>query len=178
MATETKWTYDDLLLLDDGKRYEIIDGELLVDAAPNLRHQTIVGRIFRAVSDWLDTHPIGQVWGSPVDVVFSEIEVVEPDLTYVSNERAGILNRTNIRGAPDLVVEVLSGSTRRRDEITKRKLYETRGVAEYWIVDPDIDVIKIYHGGTRIAELSLEHGDTLTTPLLPGLDIPLAKIFA
>ena len=178
MATQTKWTYEDLLLLDDGKRHEIIDGELVVNAAPNLRHQAVVRRLTVIISNWLETHPVGEIWASPIDVLFSDFEVVEPDLVYVSNERAGILNVKNIKGAPDLLVEVLSDSTRRMDEITKRKLYETRGVAEYWILDPEIDVVKVYRGGTRVAELSLEHGDTLTTPLLPGLEIPLAKIFA
>jgi Uma2 family endonuclease len=178
-TTDTaKWTYDDLVLIgDDGRQHEIIDGEHYANPAPNIRHQTIAGNLHVAMFNWLDTHPIGRVWVAPVDVVFSDFDVVEPDIVYVSNDRAEVVRRENIKGAPDLVVEVLSFSNRRKDEVTKRKLYETRGVEEYWIVDPEIDVIKVYRGGIRAAELSLENDDTLTTPLLPGLEIRLKKVF-
>ena len=174
----TKWTYDDLVLLgDDGRHHEIIDGEHYVNPTPHIRHQTIVGNLHLVIANWLETHPIGRVWFGPVDVIFSDFDVVEPDLVYVSNDRAKVVRPENIKGAPDLVVEVLSYSNRRKDEITKRKLYETRGVTEYWVVDPEIDVIKIYRGGMRVAELSLENKDALTTPLLPGLEIGLAEVF-
>jgi len=114
---------------------------------------------------------------SPVDVLFSDFDVVEPDVLYVSNERARIVTTPNVKGAPDLVIEVLSDSTRRKDEIKKRKLYESSGVIEYWIVDPEIDGVRIYHGGARVAELSLENDDAITTPLLPGFEIPLSQVF-
>jgi Putative restriction endonuclease len=125
-TTDTaKWTYDDLVLLgDDRRQHEIIDGEHYVNPKPNIRHQTIVGNLHVEIAVWLRTHPIGRVWVAPVDVLFSDFDVVELDIVYVSNDRAEVVRPENIKGAPDLVVEVLSYSNRRKDEITKRKLYE------------------------------------------------------
>ena len=110
----------------------------------------------------------------------SKFDVVEPDLLYVSNERAPELLEDWVRGAPDLVIEVASERTRKRDETTKRTLYERAGVIEYWIVDPEIDVVRIYRRAddrfARPAELSRRAGDVLTTELLPGLEIVLDAI--
>ena len=92
-----------------------------------------------------------------------------------------MLTPLNVKGAPDLVIEIGSPSTRQRDETIKRHLYERAGVSEYWVVDPDIDVIRVYRRGGdvfgRPIELSREAGDVLTTALLPGLELPLARIF-
>ena len=124
---------------------------------------------------------VGTLFFAPLDVVFSDESVVEPDLLYISNERASRVTRKNIQGAPDLVVEVLSESTRRADEVRKRKLLERYDVLEYWIVDPELDSVKVFRragsGLERTAELSVEHDDTLATPLLPGLELPLARLF-
>jgi len=174
----TKWTYEDLEVLPaDGKRHEIIDGEHYVNPAPNLRHQRIVMNLGAAIYNFLKTHPIGEVWAAPVDVVFSEFDTVKPDVVYVSNERSKIMSGgKNLQGAPDLVVEVISPSSRKMDEITKRKLYSQFGVSEYWVIDPELETVKIYRGSTRM-EMSNDANDILTTPLLPGLEIPLAEIF-
>jgi Uma2 family endonuclease len=116
-----------------------------------------------------------------LDVVLSDIDVVEPDLLYVSNARGAIITPAHARGAPDLVAEIASPGTRRRDETIKRRLYERDGVTEYWVVDPDIDVIRIYRrkgdAFARPTELTREAGDILTTPLLPGFALPLERIF-
>jgi len=178
MATVTKLTYDDLAAMpEDRNRYEIIDGELFVTPSPNLKHQIVIGNLFFALKAFVREHKLGLVLFAPMDVVLTIHNVVEPDVLFVSNSRTGRLTANNIQGAPDLVVEVLSESSRKTDEITKRHLYERYGVTEYWVVDPEIDVVKVYRGGTRVAELSLEQNDVLTTPLLPGLEIPLATIF-
>ncbi len=115
--------------------------------------------------------------------MFSRFDVVEPDIVYVSHERsANVVTKANLQGAPDLVIEIGSPSTRQRDETIKRHLNERSGVSEYWVVDPDIDVVRVYrsagegHFGRPI-ELALEAGDVLSTNLLPGLDLPLARIF-
>ncbi len=107
--------------------------------------------------------------------------MVEPDLLYLSNARAAdALTPVHVRGVPELVVEIGSPGTRKRDETIKRRLYERTGVDEYWVVDPEIDTIRVYRrsGGTfaRVVELSADAGDVLTTPLLPGLEIPLARV--
>ncbi len=178
-----KLTYDDFLLFpDDGKRHELIDGEHYVTATPNTRHQQICGDLFALIWNYLEAHPIGRAFGVPLDVVFSPFDVVEPDIQYLSNERAAeVITPQHVRGAPQLIVEVASPSTRKRDETIKRHLYERAGVSEYWIVDPDIDVIRVYkragEGFGRPIELSREAGDVLTTSLLPGLEPPLARIF-
>ena len=178
-----KLTYDDFLLFpDDGQRHELIDGEHYVTPSPNIRHQDISGRLHLLIGNWLRAQRLGRVFYAPLDVRFSMFDVVEPDLLYVSNERAAdLLAGQHVMGAPDLVVEIGSPSTRQRDETVKRRLYENSSVVEYWVVDPDIDVIRVYRrDGNRFArpmELSREAGDVLTSPLFPGLDIALSNVF-
>jgi Uma2 family endonuclease len=182
-AAGTKLTYEDFLLFpDDGKRHELIDGEHYVTPSPNRDHQRIVGRLHLLIGSWLEDHPIGEAFLAPFDVVISNHDVVEPDLLYVSTRRADdILTRANLQGVPDLVIEVASPGTRKRDATLKRRLYEQSGAAEYWIVDPELEVIRVYRrdGNTfgDPEEFTREHGHVLTTPLLPGLDIPLARVF-
>ena len=180
--TGVKLTWDDYVLFpEDGMRHELIDGEHYVTPAPFLRHQEIVGRLHLAIGIYLTTHPRGRVFVAPLDVILSKFDVVEPDLLYVSNERAPDLLKDWVRGAPDLVIEVGSESTRKRDETVKRALYERAGVIEYWIVDPEIDVVRLYRRTddrfTRPAELSRRASDVLATDLLPGLEIALDALF-
>jgi Uma2 family endonuclease len=181
---DLKFTYDDYLLFpDDGKRHEVIDGEHYVTPTPNIRHQEIAGRLHFLVTAWLHEHPVGRIFFAPLAVIFSRIDVVEPDLLYVSNDRAAeLLAGTHVTGAPDLVIEIGSPRTRKRDETIKRRLYERFPVREYWVVDPDIEVVRVYRRAgdvfARAQELSREAGEVLATPLLPGLDIPLARVFA
>jgi Uma2 family endonuclease len=178
-----KLTYDDFVLFpDDGKRHELIDGEHYVTPSPNLKHQKVSGNLYLVIGVWLEEHPIGQIFYAPFDVVFSRYDVVEPDLLYVSNARAAeVLTSANVKGAPDLVIEIGSPSTRKRDETIKRHLYERSGVSEYWVVDPELDLVRVYRreaeGFSRAIEMSVDAEDILTTPLLPGLALPLARIF-
>jgi len=141
-----KLTYDDFVLFpDDGKRHELIDGEHYVTPSPNRKHQKISGNLFLLIGTWLEQHPIGQIYFAPFDVIFTMFDVVEPDLLYMSNERAAeVLTDANVRGAPELVIEIGSEGTRRRDETIKRRLYERAGVSEYWVVDPEIDIVRVY----------------------------------
>jgi len=181
--TGVKLTYDDYVLFpDDGMRHELIDGEHYVTPSPNRKHQKVSGNLYLLIASWLEEHPIGQIYYAPFDVVFSKFDVVEPDLLYMSNERASeVLTQANVQGAPEIVIEIGSPGTRKRDETIKRRLYERTGVSDYWIVDPELDVVRVYRRGgdefDRPLELRTESGDVLTTPLLPGLDLPLARIF-
>jgi len=182
MAVQVKFTYDDYLLFpDDGKRHELIDGEHHMTPSPSERHQRISLTIAHRIATHLDQHPTGRFYTAPFDVVLSTTDVVQPDLLFVSSARSSILTAQNVQGAPDLVVEILSEATRKTDEIIKRKLYERFGVPEYWIVDPELEIIKVYRitgqGYRRVAELSREADDALATPLLPDLSLPLSKIF-
>lgn len=182
-AAGMKLTYDDFLLFpDDGKRHELIDGEHYVTASPNTKHQQVSMDLAFLIRSWLEEHPIGRLFAAPYDIVLSHFDVVVPDLIYVSNERsAQIVTAAHLRGAPELVVEIGSPSTRQRDETIKRRLYARSGVSEYWFVDPELDVVRVYRRDgeqfTRPQELSREAGDTLTTPLLAGLALPLDRIF-
>ena len=183
MPSSVKFTYEDFLNFpNDGKRHEIIDGEHYVTPSPNTKHQRIVTRLTAALVHCLEQHPIGEVFVAPLDVVFSDLDVVEPDLLYISRERASVLTEQNVRGAPDLAVEILSPSTRKTDEVTKRKLYERFGVGEYWVVDPELETIKVYRrvgeAFERVSELGAESGDELTTPLLPDFSVTVAELFA
>jgi Uma2 family endonuclease len=178
-----KLTYDDFVLFpDDGKRHELIDGEHYVTPSPNLKHQAVSRNLLTTIASFLRRERIGKVYAAPLDVVFSHFDVVEPDLLYVSESRRDVRTSKNIQGAPDLVVEIGSPSTRRRDEKLKHQLYERFNVTEYWVVDPDIDIVRVYRlrdgKYQRAQELSLDHGDVLTTLLLPGLELPLSEIFA
>jgi Uma2 family endonuclease len=178
-----KLTYDDFLLFpDDGQRHELIDGEHYVTPTPFLMHQLVVGNLYFLIRTFLEANPHGRIIGFPTDVVLSRFDVVEPDLQFVSNERAHILSDW-VRGAPDLVVEVASKSTRKRDLTIKRDLYARWGVREYWFVDPSAKGVRVYGGAkdtkafTEPIELWLDQEDILSTPLLPGLELPLAAIF-
>jgi Uma2 family endonuclease len=178
-----KITYDDFLLFpDDGKRHELIDGEHYVTPSPNTKHQRVSGNLYFLIRAWLEDHPLGQIFYAPFDVVFSRFDVVEPDLLYLSNERVNeVLTAQHVTGAPDIVIEIGSPGTRKRDETIKRRLYERSGVAEYWVVDPELDLVRVYRRDadtfSRPQELSREAGDVLTTPLLSGLELPLTRIF-
>ena len=177
-----KLTYEDYVLFpDDGRRHEILDGEHYVTAAPYPRHQAILGELHYWFRSFLGQNRLGRVFFAPVDVLLSRHDIVQPDLLFISNERLTVLKEKNVQGAPDLVVEVLSDSTRRIDEGLKRERYELLDVLEYWTVDPSRNVVRVYRrAGDRLRkeeELTAAAGDRLTTPLIPGLEIPLAELF-
>ena len=181
---DTRFTYDDFVLFpDDGKRHEIIDGEHYVTPSPNLRHQVLVGRLVFEIELYLRANPgTGHVFLSPLDVVLSHWDVVEPDLLFVAGDQAAIMTEKNIQGPPALVVEVLSKSTRKRDAQIKRRLFERTGVREYWLVDPELDTVQVFRPSpegklARVVELTAGDGDVLTTPLLPGCQINLRELF-
>lgn len=133
---------------DDGNRYEAIGGALYMTPAPSVRHQTICGILYRELCRLLVDTDYGRLWFAPVGVEFPGTgEGVQPDLVFVSNERRGIVAEDWLRGAPDLVVEILSPSTSARDRGIKLRLYERQGVAEYWIVDPDECAVDVWRFG-------------------------------
>jgi Uma2 family endonuclease len=131
----------------------------------------------------LKAHPgAGRIFLSPLDVVLSHYDAVEPVLLFVAGDQTAIMTERNIQGAPALVIEVLSKSTRKRDAQTKRRLFGRTGVREYWLVDPELDTVQVFGPSregklVRVAELSAEDGESLTTPLLPGCAIGLRDLF-
>jgi Uma2 family endonuclease len=177
-----KLTYEDYLRFpDDGLRHELIDGEHFESPAPTEKHQLVSWNMAYFLADDLRRNRLGQAFTAPYDVLFAQHDVVQPDLLYISNERSGIRTGKNVQGAPDLVIEILSESTRWRDEDVKFRLYERSGVKEYWILDPDLATVEVFRlRGQSLhleVELSAAAADMLETPLLPGLRIPLEEVF-
>jgi len=179
------WTYSDLVALpEDQLRHELIDGEHFVSPSPNTGHQEISKRLFRALDAHVERHHIGEVLFAPFDVKLSLFTVLVPDLVYFTTERfARVVNEKHATAAPDLVVEILSPGTRRRDKGRKRAVYDREGVREYWIVDPEARSITVLRrpgadaGLTDVTVLTLAKGETLESPLFPGLQIPLREVF-
>jgi Uma2 family endonuclease len=187
MATPSvrKLTYDDFLLFpeDDGLRHELIDGEHYVTAAPATVHQRLVRELLVALHTHLQLTESGEVFAAPFDVVLSHHDVVEPDLVVVLSHQAGIITEKHVKGAPALVIEILSPGTRRRDVGIKSRAYERWGVSEYWTVDPDQQSVMVRRrdaSGAFIAAgtFAASAGHGLMSPQLPGFVLPLPALFA
>jgi Uma2 family endonuclease len=180
--SSAKLTYDDYLRFpDDGLRHELIGGVHYVTPSPATVHQRLVGRMHHALYGYLEARGLGEVFTAPFDVVLSVHDVVEPDLLVVLSDQHEILTEANVRGAPAIVIEIASPTTRRRDEGMKRALYERARVQEYWFVDPDARSVTVRRrtAGETLARAQTTLGleAVLTTPLLPGFSLALAKLF-
>ncbi len=178
-----RWTTADLELFpDDGKRYEIIDGELFVTRAPRWSHQQVTGRVFNALDIWSQASGLGEAAISP-GIIFTEEDNVIPDVVWASNARLDLLmdEAEHLTGAPKLVVEVLSPGEKneQRDKQLKLKLYSQQGVQEYWIVDNNLRQVQVYRRENAVLGLvvTLQADDALTSPLLPDFACPLIQIF-
>jgi Uma2 family endonuclease len=178
-----RWTTADLELFpDDTRRYEIIDGELFVSKAPRNEHQAICMQLSLALGNWNAARSAGRVLATP-GLIFDESDSVIPDLVWLSRERFRIANREDghLHHAPELVVEVLSpgAQNERRDRDVKLKLYSVEGVQEYWIVDGGAQSVSVFRRQDAALRLAatLRVQDELTSPLLPGLRMPLASVF-
>jgi len=178
-----RWTTADLELLpDNGNRYEIIDGKLFVTRAPHWKHQLTCGNIFQELNIWSRETGLGQAAIAP-GIIFTDADNVIPDVVWASNERLAVLldNAGHLTAAPELVVEVLSSGAEneRRDREAKLKLYSSRGVREYWIVDWQQQQIEVYRREQAVLKLlvTLLLNDQLTCPLLPNFTCQVAQIF-
>ena len=176
---KTKLTYEDYAATPEGDRYELIDGELIVAAAPNIPHQSTQSNVDWRVQTFVRNHDLGTVFNAPTDVVLSEHDTVQPDLMFVSKERERIITRANIQGAPDLVVEILSPSSIRRDWRDKFDMYERHGVREYWLIDPDRRMAWVFMLREGVFEEAGRYGedDTLVSPTLSGFELELTEVF-
>jgi Uma2 family endonuclease len=181
---KVRWTSADLELLpDNGNRYEIIDGELFVTRAPHWGHQQTCNNIGTQLKNWSLATGLGQVATAP-GVIFTDADNVIPDVVWVSNERLAALldDAGHLTGAPELVVEVLSSGVdqERRDRELKLKLYSTRGVQEYWVVNWRLQQLEVYRReqAKLVLVATLLNNDELTSSLLPGFVCPVARLFA
>ncbi len=176
---KTKLTYDDYAKTPDDERWELIDGVLIEMPSPTVPHQRVSRKVGTRLDIFVDASSLGEIFYAPIDVVLSDTVVVQPDLVFVSNERADIITHANIQGAPDLVVEIRSPSTAGLDEVTKRELYERYGVKEYWMANPEaqtVTVLLLGENGYEVAGIYAK-SDTLTSPTLEGFSIDLNEIF-
>ena len=176
-----KFTYEDYRTAPPDKRYELLDGDLLLTPAPNLRHQRLQLRLGTRLAQFIEEQGLGELFFAPCDVVLSDTDVVQPDLLFVSNDRRHLLlGGANVLGAPDLVVEILSPSTAGRDRTLKRALYVKHGVKEYWLVDPVAETVAILRprGGVLVAAHTFGRNETLRSPLLAGFELDLDAVFA
>ena len=173
------FTATDLAQLpDDGKRYEVLEGDLAVSPSPNRKHQNVI-RHLSAFFIRVESHGYGRWYPAPFDVVFDTHNVTEPDLLFVRTERLPIITDANVQGAPDLIVEVLSPSTRERDLGVKAHLYARFDVPEYWVVDPDVETLTVYHltpDGYEVAG-PFRRTETIHSPLFPSVPLAVAEIF-
>lgn len=184
MVAKFRWKASDLALLpDDGKRYEIIDGELLVTHAPHWGHQKACVRIGGYLDFWSLETNLGEVAGGP-GVLFSDADNVIPDVAWISKSRLpkALDESGHLIEAPDLAVEVLSlgADNQRRDRDLKLRLYSAQGVREYWLLDWRAKSVEVYR--PQDSQLSLQEtlfeGDTLTSPILPGFNCPIVRLYA
>lgn len=153
------WTYDELLaeLGETNQPMELWDGELVMSPTPTPNHQRIVSRFWKALHEFVSSRNLGEAFLSPLDVIFTQRRVAQPDVFFVSNENKTIV-QDRIRGAPDLCMEVIS-RTWRRDRIEKKELYSEFGVKEYWLIDPErrsVEVLELVQGAYRLHERAID----------------------
>lgn len=178
---EPPTTYTEYCLLpEDAPRYEILEGVGYLTPSPGGRHQKISGNIFRSLDQYVRANKAGEVFIGPFDVIFSERDVVQPDVFFVAEERLRIVRDRGVFGPPDLVVEILSPSNASRDLQQKLALYQRYGVREYWVVDPESRTVDVW--SSRESSLDTRRvvcGEGLIqSSILPGLAIGLAEVFA
>jgi Uma2 family endonuclease len=172
-------TYDDLAALpDDGKRYEIINGELHELTGPTPKHQRASFRLGRNLDVFVTERELGEVFLAPLDVYFTAHNVVQPDVVYISRERRHIIRGQKIEGVPNLLMEVLSPSNRLHDVVRKAALYATFGVPEYWLVDPERDTITVQTLRDGVFVPAQSEDGIARSLVLPGFEVDPVAIFA
>ncbi len=173
-------TYEDYRALpDDGRRYEILDGELYMTPSPSRAHQEFAANLLVTLKPFVAARHLGEVFIAPFDVILAKSTVVVPDLVFVSWGRLDIVTNRGVEGSPDLVVEILSPDSARRDRVEKGQLYARYGVRHFWVADPEARTLEVFElgdeGYRRTAQLT---GSADFAPaLFPGLSIPLASLW-
>jgi Uma2 family endonuclease len=180
-AHSSKLTYDDYVTLpNDGRRYEILDGELVVSPAASTRHQYVSMQLSIALGTWIRDRRLGVLRAAPTDVMLADTTVVQPDLLFVSTARKATLTSRAVKGPPELVIEILSESTSGHDRGAKLKRYGRYGVARYWIVDIDACTLEVYrlHDGAYELEGTYRGDATVACDVPAGLELHLADVWA
>jgi Uma2 family endonuclease len=182
MGTEVipKLTFEQFRQLpSDGKRYELVHGEVHVTPAPTTRHQAVVQNLALSLGSHVIKNHLGEVWTAPLDVRLGEDTALQPDLIFISNARAGIIQENWVAGSPDLVVEVLSPSTAAHDRATKLPVYAQAGVPEVWLIDPHaktVEVLKL-QGAKYLVDATYAGHQNLASSLFPMWQLSLDDLF-
>ena len=172
------WTYQNYLGLDDEIHFEIIGGKALMSPSPGLFHQRWVFRLARIMERHAAARKLGEVLVAPIDVVLDQENVVQPDVVFVSAANAGLLDARGIMGAPDLVVEIISPTSLRRDRYDKRELYARFGVKEYWLADVanrSIEVLALQQGAYQLLSCATDEGK-VRSEILAGFELELSSL--
>ncbi|MDR4503197.1 MAG: Uma2 family endonuclease [Candidatus Scalindua sp.] len=174
-----KYTYEDYVMMSDDKRYELIEGELLMTPSPTTGHQRILRKLEFLLEKFVNEKNLGEIFFTPCDVYLDEGNVVQPDIMFISKERLNIIGEKNIQGAPCITIEIISKSSAYRDMVQKKKLYAQFGVKEYWIVIPEDESIEIYLLDNTAYKLFkiYRDNDIIETPGLKGFNKRLKNIF-
>ena len=180
-SKKTKLTVRDYMSIPDSddRRFELIDGELILAPSPVTQHQRISRNLVRVLDEFVVSRNLGELFYAPMDVVLSEHDVFQPDILFISNSRLQIIGDRNIQGAPDLVIEVLSPSTEGRDRGIKLEQYLKYGVREYWIIDPENKTCEVLRAGDTTFETHRVYpeGTVATSPILEGILVEVERLF-
>jgi Uma2 family endonuclease len=183
MGTEVipKLTYEEFRQLpDDGKRYELIHGEVHLSPSPSTRHQLILWNLSLSLGTYMKNARLGLLAFAPLDVCLNQDTALQPDLIFISAKRVGIVHENFVAGAPDLAVEILSQSTAAHDSVTKLPLYAEAGVGEIWLIDPQVKTVELLRleGVKYVVDSTLAGHQTLRSAALPGWELPLPELFS
>jgi Uma2 family endonuclease len=179
-ALEKKFAYKDLAELDETKRYEILDGDLYEMPSPTTQHQVVIGRLFIALTAFVTQHQFGTVYIAPLDVVFEDETVLQPDLIIVSTEKSSIVTPQHIAGVPDLVIELANNQSYNRDSKRKKNIYQRFAVQSYWVIDLEEKEAELYILNAGKYDLSriVTKSETLTWQFGgKEFQLPLSEIF-
>lgn len=167
-------TYDDYAAMpDDGNRYEIHEGELVLLPSPGTRHQLVCGNLLILLMGYIRERKAGSIFHAPLDVILAPITVVQPDLVFVSKARDDILTERAVEGSPDLAIEIISPLTEPNEHGVKKEIYSRYKVPAYWIVDPIVETVEIYlHDGDQY-QLATKLKDDSPKPVPPFSDLQL-----
>ena len=174
-----RWTYDDYVHFpDDGRRYELIEGERVVTPAPSPRHQFVSRNLSTAMQAFVKVHDLGTTLYAPLDVILDDASIVQPDVLFIAKKRLDLMSNRGFEGAPDLVVELLSPNTHRRDYVEKRRLYAAHGVREYWVVDTEIPRVEIFvlQKGALAKVSEVTEGNVASPVVLSGFSVGLEDL--
>ncbi|MEZ4957923.1 MAG: Uma2 family endonuclease [Saprospiraceae bacterium] len=175
---KVKYTANDFLKLPEGAPFELLNGKLINMPSPFDQHQSIAANIHLILGHYIKKNKLGTLRFAPLDVHLDEDNIVQPDLLFIANDRKNIINKWVI-GAPDVVIEIFSNSTKKKDKNAKFKLYQKHGVLEYWLVDPEIKSVEIYILKSKkfILKDKYSEGEKLKSDIIKGFEMVTNEIF-